>query len=69
MKLFILDADNSKDMEDISEELFSKKFKIIEKDDNFILMMKRRYGNLLIHAVCLFISMGISPCADNHRKG
>lgn len=57
MKLFILDADNSKDMEDISEELSSKKFKIIEKDDNFILMMKRRYGNLLIHAVCLIIAL------------
>ena len=57
MKLFILNADNSKGMDDISEELYSKKFKIIEKDDNFILMRKRRYGNLLIHAVCLIIAL------------
>lgn len=57
MVLLILGADNSKEMEDIAEELSSKKFKLVEKDKEFILMRKRRYGNLLIHAVCLIIAL------------
>lgn len=58
MKLYLLEADDSKDMERISEELSSKKFKTIEQEDTFILMRKRRYGNPLIHAVCLIIALG-----------
>lgn len=57
MKLFILDADNSKEMEKISEELSQKKFKIMEKNNNYILMRKKRFGNLLIHAVCLILAL------------
>lgn len=57
MVLLILGADNSKEMEDIAEELSAKKFKLVEKDKEFILMRKRRYGNLLIHAVCLIIAL------------
>ena len=57
MDLFILHADNSKEMEEISEELSQNKFKKIEEQDNYILMKKRRYGNLLIHAVCLIIAL------------
>ena len=57
MSLFILHADNSKDMNKISEELSQNKFKIIEKQDNYILMKKKRYGNLLIHAVCLIVAL------------
>lgn len=58
MDLFILHADNSKEMEEISEELSQYKFKRIEEQDNYILMKKRRYGNLLIHAICLIIALG-----------
>lgn len=58
MSLFILHADNSKEMEMISEELSQNKFKKIEEQDNYVLMKKRRYGNLLIHAVCLIIALG-----------
>ncbi|MBE6502263.1 MAG: hypothetical protein E7Z79_07450 [Methanobrevibacter thaueri] len=57
MALYILGADNSKEMDEISEELSQHKFKTIEKEDNYILMKKRRYGNLLIHAVCLVIAL------------
>lgn len=57
MKLLILGADNSKEMENISEELSQKKFKLLEKDTNFILMRRRRFGNLLIHAVCLILAL------------
>ena len=58
MALYILSADNSKEMDKISEELSQHKFKTIEKEDNYILMKKRRYGNLLIHALCLVIALG-----------
>jgi hypothetical protein len=58
MSLYILHADDSKEMESISEELSQYKFKRIEEQDNYILMKKRRYGNLLIHAVCLVIALG-----------
>ena len=59
MSLFILSADNSKEMEKISKELSQNKFKTIEKQDNYILMKKRRYGNLLIHAICLIIALSV----------
>ena len=57
MSLYILHADSSKEMEEISEELSQNKFKKIEEQDNYILMRKRRFGNLLIHAVCLIIAL------------
>ena len=57
MALFILKADNSKEMGEISDELSQKKFKLLEKEDNYILMKKRRYGNILIHIVCLIIAL------------
>lgn len=57
MKLFMLKADSSKDMEGIAEELSEKKFKAIERQDNFILMRKRRFGNVLIHIVSLLLAL------------
>lgn len=57
MDLLVLSADNSNDMDRISEELSQNKFKIIDKQDNFILMRRRRYGNVLIHAVCLIAAL------------
>lgn len=57
MSLLVLKADDSKDMERISEELSEHKFKTIEQQDNFILMKRRRYGNVLIHVVCLLIAL------------
>lgn len=57
MKLFILSADDSKDMESISKELSQKKFKLIDKDKDFILMRKRRFGNILIHVISLIIAL------------
>jgi hypothetical protein len=57
MSLFILKANDSEDMDRISAELLENKFKIIEKQDNFILMKRRRYGNVLIHVVCLIVAL------------
>ncbi|AMD18426.1 hypothetical protein TL18_02660 [Methanobrevibacter sp. YE315] len=57
MKLYLLEADNSKDMERISDELSQKKFKIMEEDDAYILMRKRRYGNPVIHVISLIIAL------------
>ena len=60
MDLFILSADNSDEMVDIAEELSQKKFKAIEKDEQFILMKKRRYGNILIQVVFIILALQVS---------
>ena len=57
MSLFILHADNTKEMNNISEELSQNKFKTVETQENYILMKKRRYGNILIHVICLIIAL------------
>ena len=59
MDLLILPADNFKEMESISEELSQKKFRIIRQEENYILMNKRRFGNPLIHAVCLILALSL----------
>ena len=60
MKLFILSADSSEEIKKISEELSEKKFIMIESEDNFALMKKRRHGNLLIQVVCLILALQVS---------
>ena len=57
MDLLLLSADSSKEMVEISEELSLKKFQLVEESDEFILMRKRRYGNPLIHAICLMLAL------------
>ena len=57
MDLLILGADSSKEMENIAEELSAKKFNLVDEDNDFILMRKRRYGNPLMHVVCLIIAL------------
>lgn len=57
MKVYMLKAENSKKMESLSKELSEKKFKLVEQDDKYILMRKRRFGNLVIHAICLIIAL------------
>ncbi len=59
MDLFILGADSSKEMDKISEELSQKKFKIVQHDKTYILMRKRRYGNPLIHVICLILALSV----------
>lgn len=60
MKVFMLHADSSKDLEKISNELSEKKFKVIEADNNFILMKKRRYGNILIQVIIFLLALQVS---------
>lgn len=59
MDLLILKADNSKEMEKISQELSQKKFKVLEQDKNYILMRKRRYGNLVIQVIVLILALSV----------
>ena len=47
-------------MEKISEELSQKKFKITQQEEHYILMRKRRYGNILIQIVCLILALSVS---------
>ena len=57
MALYILHADNTSEMKKISHNLSQEKFKTLESEKNYILMKKRRYGNILIHVVCLIIAL------------
>ena len=41
MHLFILKADNSKDLEKISNDLSENKFKVIQEEHHFKLMKKK----------------------------
>ena len=47
-------------MDDIAGELSLKKFKLIDEDDKFKLMRKRRYGNILIQVVSLLLALQVS---------
>ena len=57
MKLFILKADNSRQMNEISEELSENKFKKIQEEGHYILMKKNRYGNYYVHILFLMIGL------------
>lgn len=57
MKLFILKAENSKDMDGISEELSQNKFKIVQQENHYILMKRKRYGNYAVHMFFLFFGL------------
>ena len=60
MDLFILRADSSDEMAKIAEELSQKKFKVIEEEDHFVLMRKKRYGNILIQVFFLILAFFVS---------
>lgn len=47
-------------MDDIAGELSLKKFKLIDEDDRFKLMRKRRYGNILVQIVSLLLALQVS---------
>ena len=59
MNIDILKASSNKEMDKISEELFSNHFKIHSSSDNFILMKRRRYGNFYVHILCILIALFI----------
>lgn len=58
MKLFILKADNSKEMNKISEDLSQNKFKITQQEKHYILMKKRDMEIML--PICSFYSLDYS---------
>ena len=68
MKLYILKADSSKEMDDIATELSLKKFKLIDEDDRFKLMRKRRYGNILIQIVSLLLALQVIISTNHATK-
>ncbi|WP_296807616.1 hypothetical protein [uncultured Methanobrevibacter sp.] len=55
--IYILKADNSKEMNAIPEELSEIKFKIIPEEKHFLLMKKKRYGNYYAHILFLLIRL------------
>ncbi|MBR0271619.1 MAG: hypothetical protein IJQ68_06490 [Methanobrevibacter sp.] len=63
MDLFILKADNSKELEKISEELSQNKFNLIQEEEHFKLMKKKRYGNYYVHILFLIIGLFVTSPA------
>ncbi|WP_407413623.1 hypothetical protein [Methanobrevibacter sp.] len=63
MDLFILKADNSKEMNRISEELSEHKFTKKQEEKHFILMQKKRYGNYYVHILFLVIGLFVTAWA------
>lgn len=57
MKFNIIKAKNLDDMDKISEVFYENKFKLNRREENYILMKKRRYGYWLIHIVALVIAL------------
>ena len=57
MDLFILKADSSNEMNEITDELSQQKFKKIQEESHFILMKKNRYGNYYVHILFLMIGL------------
>lgn len=60
MDLLILRADSTDEMEQTAEELSQNKFKVIQQEGHYILMRKRRYGNILIQVVFLILALWVS---------
>ena len=56
-QLHIIHGKNKKDIKKISEKLKENNFKIIQTSDNFILLKKRRYGNIVIQLGILFLAL------------
>ena len=63
MDLFILKDKDKAEIESISNELAENKFKIIQEEDEFVLMKKRRYGNYYVHILFLMIGLFITSPA------
>ena len=60
MHLFILKADNSKDLEKISNDLSENKFKVIQGEHHFKLINKKRYANYYVHILFLLIGLFVA---------
>lgn len=56
-QLHIIYGENKKDINRISEKLQENKFRIMQTSDNFILLKKRRYGNMVIQLGILFLAL------------
>lgn len=57
MDLFILKAEDSKELDRISNELSENKFKVIQEESHFKLMKRKRYGNYYVHILFLIIGL------------
>ncbi len=61
MELKIIYAKNKEDMETIEGKLTENKFKKLSSENNYILMKKRRYGNIVIQLGLLIFALFLVP--------
>lgn len=57
MGLKIIHAKNSKEMGAIEKEFKENKFKEVSREDNYVLMKRKRYGNRVIQLGLLFFAL------------
>lgn len=61
MDLQIIQAKNNNDMKYIGDKLAENKFKVQSSDNNYILMRKKRYGNIIIQVGLLIFALFLVP--------
>lgn len=57
MELKIVKAKDSNDMDEIEKKFSENKFKVISKEQSYVLMKRRRYGNTVIQLGLLFFAL------------
>lgn len=57
MALKIIHAEDSKDMDKIEETFSENKFKVLSKENHYVLMKRKRYGNTVIQLGLLFFAL------------
>lgn len=60
MKPVVLHVKNNEDMEELSEILKKSKYSINHREQNYILLKKKNYGNLILHGIFIFIGLVIN---------
>lgn len=61
MALKIIHAKSNNDIGHIEEELAKNKFKVVSKEDHYVLMKRKRYGNPVIQLGLLALALFIVP--------
>lgn len=57
MALKIIKAKDSKDMDEIEKKFSENKFKVLSKENHYVLMKRKRYGNTVIQLGLLFFAL------------
>lgn len=63
MKPTILYAKNTNVMDELTEIFLDSKYKIKSEEDNYVLLRKTNYGNIIIHILFLLVALFLNSYA------